>query len=225
MAISETHAVFEATAAGYDRDRMKLIPDHERFYSTALAAIPKNADHILDLGAGTGLFTAMIRAQHPDAHIHLIDNSGKMLEQAKERFRHDQDTVFQLGDYTSAAWGSQYDTIASALSIHHLDDHAKRTLFARIFEALQPGGVFVNAEQVAMGTPEDEHQAKANWLAEIRQNGATEQQIEDSLVRQQADRCATTLDQLQWLREAGFIDVAAPYERGRFAVITARKPL
>lgn len=42
-----------------------------------------------------------------------------------------------------------WDAIVSALAIHHLDDAAKRELFARVHAALAPGGMFVNAEQVA----------------------------------------------------------------------------
>src|SRR5436305_994263 len=106
-----TEAVFNNTAATYDADRAKLIPCFNRFYQVAVSLIPATADHILDLGAGTGLLSAFVRARFPDAYLHMIDNSEPMLAKARERLQGDQETHFQLADYTTAEWGSQYDAV------------------------------------------------------------------------------------------------------------------
>jgi len=224
MSPNNSKSVFDATAATYDRDRMKLIPGHERFYAAALELIPFDADHILDLGAGTGLFTAMVRAQFPDAYLHLIDISEPMLEQAKARFLRDQETVFQVGDYTTAPWGSSYDAIVSALSIHHLEDDRKQALFARVLEALKPGGVFINADHIAGPTPALEELYQQRWLSQVRKQGATAQQIADSLFRQQEDRRSPVEDQLAWMRAAGFTHVDCHYKDSSFAVLTGTRP-
>lgn len=224
MPTNNTQAVFDLTASSYNTDRARLIPGFAAFYGTALDLLPSDARRVLDLGAGTGLLATMIRERLPDAHLHLIDNSERMLSQARERFAHDANASFQLADYTAAPWGGPYDAVASALSIHHLDDEAKRQLCHRIFEDLSPGGLFFNAEQILAPTPEAEVQAREQWLADVRAAGATEQQIADSLLRQQEDRCATIDIQFEWLREAGFVDVRCPYSEGRFAVLCARRP-
>jgi tRNA (cmo5U34)-methyltransferase len=223
MSPNNSQAVFEATAATYDHDRMKLIPGYERFYASALELIPSDADHILDLGAGTGLFTAMIRACFPHAHLHLIDISEAMLEQARVRFQSDQETVFQVGDYTTVPWGPPYDAIVSALSIHHLEDDRKQALFARAFAALKPGGVFVNADHIGGPTPELEELYQQRWLSQVRDQGATEQQVADSLFRQKEDRRTSVDEQLAWMREAGFVHVDCHYKDGSFAVMTGRR--
>ena len=36
------------------------------------------------------------------------------------------------------------------------------------------------------------------------------------------DRCATVVDQLAWLRGAGFMDAGCLWRDGRFAVLVAR---
>lgn len=213
--------VFDITAQGYDIDRSRLIPSFEQLYQTAVALIPESADHILDLGAGTGLLSAFVRSRFQNARLHLIDNSQPMLAQAEIRFSQDQEVLCQLGDYTSAHWGSSYDAVVSALSIHHLTDEAKRGLFARIRRALKPGGVFVNAEQILQKTPVWEAEAKTLWLRDVRALGATEEQIRTSLLRQTEDRCATAEDQLGWLREAGFDEARTAFAEGRFAVLFA----
>ena len=213
--------VFDITAQSYDAPRAKLIPCFDRFYGTTLALIPDTAKRILDLGAGTGLLSAFVRSRFREAYLHLIDNSQPMLAQAETRFLHDQNVLCQLGDYTSAPWDPSYDAIVSALSIHHLTDDGKRTLFTRIRHALKPGGVFLNAEQILQPTAELELKAKQQWLQDVRDLGATEEQITASLLRQSEDRCATIADQLRWLRDAGFAEVRCPFTEGRFAVFFA----
>src|SRR6202041_2420156 len=109
--------------------------------------IPAGATRILDLGAGTGILTTFVRSWYPAAHIHLMDFSQPMIDLARKRLASDTNISYEVADYTSAPLGENYDAIVSALSIHHLEHPAKKSLFAKIFAALRPGGVFVNAEQ------------------------------------------------------------------------------
>lgn len=224
MATNATQAVFDLTAGSYNTDRARLIPGFAAFYETALGLVPADAQEVLDLGAGTGLLASFLRERLPHARLHLVDNSERMLAQAKERFADDDRVSFELADYTRADLGGPYDAIASALSIHHLEDADKRALCRRLYEALAPGGVFVNAEQILAPDAEMEARAREQWLADVRAAGATEQQIADSLLRQREDRCATVEAQLEWLREAGFVEVRCPYAEGRFAVMFGRRP-
>jgi tRNA (cmo5U34)-methyltransferase len=219
-----TQEVFDITAPTYDADRARLIPCFDAFYRRTTDLIPSGATHILDLGAGTGLLSAFVRQWYPAAHIHLLDVSAPMLDRARQRLAGDTNVSYEVADYTSAALGSGYDAIVSALSIHHLDDASKKSLFARIFAALRPGGVFVNAEQVAGPTPALDELYKKLWLEQVREAGATPQQIADSLYRQQDDRCASVEDQLTWLRSAGFTDVDCWFKDNRFAVLAGTRP-
>ena len=220
-----TREVFDSTATTYDIARSRLIPCFNDLYGTAIALIPESAEHILDLGAGTGLLSELARRRFPDAYLHLMDNSQPMLDQARELFSQDQRISFELADYTRAIAPLQYDAAISALSIHHLSDEAKKRLFLSIRAALNPAGVFVNAEQILAPTPKLEAEAKADWLKEVRELGATEDQIAASLRRQTEDRCATIEDQLRWMREAGFDSVRCVFARGRFAVLSAAMPV
>ncbi len=215
--------VFDATASTYDRNRALLIPDFESFYRWAVDLVPPTARRILDLGAGTGLLSAFIRSRLPEATLHLVDLSEAMLTKARERFAGQSGISFQCADYARAPLGGPYDAIVSALSIHHLADPDKESLFAAIYQALSPGGVFVDAEQILGATPALEEQYKSRWLGQVRAAGATEQQIADSLFRQEADRCATVDRQLAWLREAGFDHVDCWFKSGRFAVLAGTK--
>lgn len=222
--MSTTQAIFDITAPTYDADRAKLIPCYDAFHRRATDLIPAGATHILDLGAGTGILTTFVRTWYPAAHIHLMDFSAPMIDLARKRLAADTNVSYEVADYTSAPLGENYDAIVSALSIHHLEHPAKKALFAKIFAALRPGGVFVNAEQVAGPTDALDAVYKSLWLQQVREAGATPQQIADSLYRQQDDRCASVEDQLHWMREAGFTDADCWFKDNRFAVLAGTRP-
>jgi tRNA (cmo5U34)-methyltransferase len=225
MRENNSQAVFNATAATYDRDRMKLIPGHEAFYAAALELIPFDAATIVELGAGSGLFSAMLRKAFPEAHLHLIDFSQPMLDLARARLGDDRHIHYSLADYTTQPLPQSCDAVVSSLSIHHLEDERKRAILTPIFAALKPGGLFINADHIAGPTPELEETYQQRWLSDVRALGATEQQIADSLFRQQEDRRTPVASQLAWLRDAGFINVDCWYKHSSFAVFAGIRPL
>lgn len=221
MNMPSAQTVFDRTAATYDAARARLIPPYERFYTIAVELLPFEREaeiRVLDLGAGTGLLSAFVRERFPNARLTLVDIAESMLERARRRLGNDG-VEYGVYDYGSESVSGEWDAIVSALSIHHLEDEAKRNLFRRIHAALVPGGVFVNAEQVAGPTPELTRRYHEQWLKQIRERGATEQEIADAEYRMQADRCSSVEEQLAWMREAGFTDADCWLKEGRFAVM------
>ncbi|MGB7190295.1 MAG: class I SAM-dependent methyltransferase, partial [Acidobacteriaceae bacterium] len=219
MKIPTAETVFNRTAATYDAARARLIPPYDRFYSTAIALLPFATDaeiRILDLGAGTGLLSAFVREQFPNARLHLVDFVDSMLDRARQRLG-SAGVEYVRSDYASQPIDGEWDAIVSALSIHHLTDESKRSLFRHIRSALAPGGVFVNAEQVAGPTPALTRRYHQQWLTEVRERGATDQEIADAEYRMQTDLCSSVEDQLAWMREAGFNDADCWLKEGRFA--------
>ena len=176
---------------------------------------------VLDIGAGTGLLSAMVAAAFPRAHITLSDISGEMLAVARERLGEGGRFDYVEADIVTRALPGGFDAVVSALAIHHLDDGEKRDLYGRIHGALRPGGVFVNAEQVRGPTPEIDAANLAAWLAAVHELGVGDIELAQARERMKADRTATLEDQLGWLRDAGFSDVECPYEAGMFAVFGA----
>lgn len=217
---------FAATATTYDRARRQLIPCFDRFYGTAVDLLTtgdRPIGRVLDLGAGTGLLTAMIAGQHPAAEFVLVDEVDAMLTQARDRLRGVR-AEFVLGSFADALPEGPFDAVVSALAIHHLDDTAKQSLMTRVVAALAPGGLFVNAEQVLAPTPLlDAHQVR-RWRRAVVELGVTGEDLAAADRRMAADLCAPVEPQLEWLRAAGFVDVDAPFRDGRFAVLTGRRP-
>lgn len=218
--------VFSRYAAGYDAMRRRFIPCFDGFYGAGLRLIDDwkagEAFSVLDLGAGTGLFAALILERFPEARMSLLDASAAMLDRARARFPGRADVEFRVGDLASCELGGPWDAIVSALAIHHLEQEAKRDLFVRIRSALAPGGLFVNAEQVLGPTAEAEARYARFWHEDIRALGVPEREIALAAERMAFDRCATVEDQLGWMRAAGFSEVDCSFKAWRFAVLSGR---
>jgi tRNA (cmo5U34)-methyltransferase len=218
--------VFDAHADAYDGDglRRRLIPPFDAFYGTAVAAleIARPAPRrILDLGAGTGLFAGMVADAHPEAELVLLDAATAMLAEARDALG--DRASYVEGDLTHALPNGPWDAIVSALAIHHLDDPAKRDLYARIHDALAPGGVFVNAEQVAGASAFFDEHSRAWHQEACTAVGATPEEWAGAEARMAFDRCASVEHQLAWLREGGFADAECLFKDHRFAVLAARR--
>jgi tRNA (cmo5U34)-methyltransferase len=218
--------LFDQGADRYDRQRRKVIPCFNDFYQTVIDLIPF-ADYqgfsFLDLGAGTGLLSELILKTFSDATATLIDLSEKMLEKAKERFSLNKQVDFLTQDYAHARLPQGWDLIVSAMSIHHLTDQGKKLLCERVFEALNPGGVFINADLVKGETETIERRYQDRWIRWIQEAGLEEAELSGIFERMRYDRPSTLMLNLQWMREAGLRDVDCSYKYYNFAVVSGRR--
>jgi tRNA (cmo5U34)-methyltransferase len=217
---------FNKFAQDYDAQREYVIPQMREYYGAAVwameTAAPKPA--ILDVGAGTGLLSAFLLEKFPDARLTLMDISENMLDLARKRFAMRPKTKYIVCDYSCSDLGGPYDIACSALSIHHLAPEDKRRLFGRIFTALKPGGMFVNADQALGETPYFTQRYLDYWNEFLRGGPMTEAQHAEILKRRDTlDRNEKLSDQLAWLGEAGFADVDVVYKNRTFIVTVGKK--
>ncbi len=157
--------------------------------------VPVTARRILDLGTGDGRLLALLRDARPDSVGVGLDMSEPMLAAARERFA-GQSAVELVQHELSEPLPDlgRFDAIVSCFAIHHLLDERKRSLYAEIFERLEPGGVFCNLEHVASPT---DRLHRAFYEAIGYPPG-----FEDP-----SNHLLDVETQLGWLREIGFSDV------------------
>ncbi len=219
--------VFDSTARDYDRARRQLIPCFDEFYRAALDSLPFDRNYefnVLDLGAGTGILSALIAYSFPHVRITLVDVSREMLDQARERLAAGGDRFhFATMDYETQPIEGHYDAVVSALSIHHLSDDSKHSLFRKIHGALDSGGVFVNADQVRGETDAVERRNHEAWLRRVHELRTGESDLKAALKRMELDHTVPIETQLGWLREAGFGEVVCSYRNLIFAVCSGIK--
>jgi tRNA (cmo5U34)-methyltransferase len=202
-----------------------LVPPYDDLYATAVEAVDLSddkPDRILDLGAGTGLLSAGMRAAWPQAALTLTDAAGEMLKRARETLG-DDNISYVCADLVDPLPAGPWDAIVSALAIHHLTDEDKCGLFARIHAELREGGVFVNAEQVSGPKHLFTEHYEAWHERRAREAGSDDAEWEGAVERMSFDRCADVESQLRWLRRAGFDEVDCLFKDHRFAVLAARR--
>jgi ubiquinone/menaquinone biosynthesis C-methylase UbiE len=186
-----------------DRDVTRDATRRPRLVQMA-TLIPGAVDaplRILDVGGGYGAVTSAVLDTRPGAHVVLHDYSAVMLDQARERLTRYGDRVrFVQADLADANWasavGGPFDAVVSAIAIHNLfDADAIRRVYADIFGVLRPGGVFFNNDHIfPTGL------AIATMYANDFGRDISEVRVAPG---------ASLLEQLTWLRDAGFSEVDA----------------
>jgi len=223
----DVKALFDQAAQSYDQTRRRYIPCFDQFYGTVLELMPYPADaaiRVLDLGAGTGLLTALLASTFPNAHFTLTDISAEMLARAHTRFAAEPARFhYQVFDYVTESLDGAYDVVVSALSLHHTAWSDLPEIFKRIYDVLQPSGIFINADQVLGTTATNEAHYEVHWQRRVRELGCTEEEVTQAMARMKADRTAPLAQQLTWLTAAGFTNVECWFKEYRFAVYSGVK--
>jgi len=218
---------FNSVSKKYDSQRRYFIPCFDDFYGSCLPIVKllTNAKRVLDIGAGTGLFTQFINQERNDLHFTLTDISTDMLAIAKERFAGLDNFEFGEYDFSAGPIEGKYDLIISALAIHHLEDEQKTNLYQYVFDALNDGGVFINADQVEGRTPWFDDYYKSNWKETVINSGLEQKAIDAAFERIKLDKFAKLEPQLQMLENAGFSEVDCIYKYNNFVVMVACKTI
>lgn len=226
MDIKNISERFNQGAESYDARRRLLIPCFDDFYNTGislLAAINDSFDSILDLGAGTGLLTQYLYSRYPDAQITLVDVSDKMLEVARRRFAGLNNFNYIISDYSEQLPPGQFSLIASALSIHHLENDSKKNLYTGVYSKLEDGGCFINFDQFNASSDLINRHYEELWFKYVSKSIYKDEDRDLWFQRRELDR-ENTIDQtILLLKQAGFRTVECVYSYMKFGVVIALK--
>ena len=217
---------FNLVAKEYDSNRRKFLPCFDDFYINTTKLVVSNIaqpKRVLDLGAGTGLLSWFWLQECPSSEFVLVDIANEMLDVARKRFAGKDNVSYQVLDYIKELPSGRFDVIASALSIHHLEDDDKQTLFARIYDALPSGGLFVNYDQFCAGQPDMDRWFNTYWEGQITASGLTDHDIALWRQRQKLDRECSVEQETDMLCKCKFKTVKCVYSYQKFSVIAAIK--
>jgi tRNA (cmo5U34)-methyltransferase len=217
---------FNEEAAAYATNAVHFIPRYHEQNALLMDLLPFEDSfpvRVLDLGAGPGVLSALLLAKYPNALLHVFDVAENMISAARDHLAQYVDRItFQRGDFSADSFGDGYHLVLSGLSIHHLEDAAKKALFRRLWMALQPGGMLLIRDIVLGESPSITALYENLWRAYIRSEGVNEQAV---LHRYHAEDIPAGLEaQLAWLREAGFTEVGCHWKHLNFAIFSGRKP-
>lgn len=156
---------FHATTGGYDgHEYMGFIHGElihkwivDAAYGGAMFAQRYNATgetpkkgyrRILDMGCGTGYFTLALAKRFPDAEIHGLDCSRRMLEYACRK-GNEAGLALKLHHGLNEKSGfpdEHFDLVTSYILLHEIPVEAMNAIFRETFRILEPGGDFMMSD-------------------------------------------------------------------------------
>jgi SAM-dependent methyltransferase len=216
--------------ASYDADMDLMHPNRPKMIQVALELLPFAADRplrALDLGVGTGFFTARFLGLFPNAGVLAIDGAAAMVDLARARLGSLAGRVrFETGDFRDLApliperpapAGSDegpFDVCFSSYALHHLSRAEKESVVRQVRARLAPGGWFLNADLIVAETPEAEARLqtmraegivrRARGLDPRFPDVAATRAWLDRMQAAEGDQPMTLQEDLEVLRAAGF---------------------
>jgi trans-aconitate 2-methyltransferase len=167
---------------------------HTQWADQVLARLGRH-DTVLDAGCGSGRVTEMLLDRC--SHVIAVDAAPSMVAHARETLG-DRATVLEQ-NLLELSLPEPVDAVFSNAVFHWVPDHPR--LFARLFEALKPGGV-LEAQYGGCGNVERFH--------EVADEVGAEEPFASSLGGWVGPWNFTTDEQAAgWLAGAGFVDVRA----------------
>jgi cyclopropane fatty-acyl-phospholipid synthase-like methyltransferase len=207
----------DAAATGWDDaervdrylERVDGLAPRQAGEDVLRSLLPKAPRTLLDLGCGDGRLAALALEARPGLErVVAVDNSPAMLDKARLRFAGDRRVTVHHHDLARTLEGfGTFDVIISGSAIHHLEDRRKQSLFAEVTASLRPGGLFANLEVVASATPE----LHAEFLDLIGRPADDPE-----------DRLTDVGSQLQWMDQAGLVQVDCLWRWRGFALLAGR---
>lgn len=141
---------FSKTVNDYDTVVDKVVFKNDELHNELINAIFFDKDkelNILDLGCGTGHGMKIALERFAKAKITGVDFSPIMIEKAKNNLLSFSQRVKLLeANFNNYEFDQKYDAVISAIAIHNCTHDEKRELFKKIFDSLNNGGLFINAD-------------------------------------------------------------------------------
>jgi len=213
----------------YHEVQKSLVSEVKKFCLNSKKKIIK----VLEIGCGTGLTTELILNIDPRINVVGIDISFLMLEQAKSRlksFLGSRLSLF-LEDVNEFMENSteKHDIIASAYTIHNLQNQDKKKLFSIIRKSLNPNGLFINADIISQND-ELEHQKeldfmlnRASYFDEIKKPELKQEWIDHYKLDDTPKRKITESEYITLLKNSGFKNINKTYRKHMEATFIANK--
>ena len=173
--------------------------------------IPKDVKRVIDLGTGDGHLLKLLKRQIPNIKAVAVDVSPIMLDAARKYFANDPDVeVIEHNLSNSLPDMGQFDAVISSFVIHHLAHERKRSLYEEIYDIINSGGIFCNLEHVA-SVSQKQH---IHFFNAIGHSIETEDK---------SDKLLSVEEQLNWLKEIGFVDVDCYWKWLEMALLVGYK--
>jgi tRNA (cmo5U34)-methyltransferase len=218
---------FEEEAREYDGMIRKLIPYYEQMIEALVSALPFDREEtvdIIDLGCGTGTVASSVKKAYAKARMTCLDLAQNMLAVTADKLN-DPEAILIKDDLYHFDFPRQYNGVVSSLALHHLMTiEDKQKIYRKIYQALKPGGIFVNADVVLAANDTWQETYINQWKKFIRKSISAEE-MENKWMPSyyEEDHPVQLTDHFAMLQEAGFKTVDVIWKYYNFAVVAGVK--
>jgi tRNA (cmo5U34)-methyltransferase len=235
-------------AAGYDQAADVIHPHYLEIQDAILSLLPADlpaGSLVVDLGGGSGRLMERILDRLPVTGV-VIDQSEPFLALAERRLARFGSRAVCMLARLQDRWPGQLPArpaaIVSVSAIHHLEPEEKQQLYRQCFDALTPGGLLLNGDEVR-AADDDAHRAELEaWAAQMRAamssgrvpesfHPALEKWIDRNVTRfgepkRSGDDCHETIAaQLDYFRHVGFAAADCPWQQAMWALLRGQRAM
>jgi tRNA (cmo5U34)-methyltransferase len=225
IAIVKDH--FDSEAVGWDERALERVPYYKEMLCVLVSLLPFTKERkfsVLDLGTGTGTIAYLIKQAFPEAQITCMDIAPQMLEMSKKKLGVFSGIKYEQADLVDYRFKEKYDAVVSSLALHHLEpDKNKQDLYVRMYNALNAGGVFLNADIILADDEKTQERYLKKWREFVMSN-LSQEDMKWNLERYYREDRPNKLNvELEWLKKAGFSSAETHFKYYNFAVYGAVK--
>lgn len=200
-------------ARTYLAERQEL-PHRREGEDVLVDSLGSDVGRVIDLGSGDGRVLACVLESHPNAEGVALDNNAAMLEALADRFTDQRRVSIVQHDLAETLPGSLggFDSVVSALTLHHFEESRRRELLGEIAALLHPGGVFADLDLVRSST-------------EILHRRFMDRVPWELSPDRPWDRHPTLDQRVSWLDAAGFTNVDCVWKWRELALVVGESPV
>ena len=208
--------------ADYDRFIRTVIPHYETMRAVQLELLTRclpSDGRVIDLGGGTGALARAVAEKFPGVRVEIWDTDPAMVEVARERCAAFGDRVHFV-ERSFAEPLPACDAVVACIALHHVKEMpAKGKIYANIFQALRPGGIFANADCVMSETPAVRTASYEGWTKFMEEQGLSSAEAQQQFAEWAKEDCYPPLaTELRLLAEAGFAEPDCFWRTAPFTV-------
>ena len=221
---------FYVSDRSYDLTAEKALPHYHEAHRLLVSCLPFPRDtkiEVIDLGVGSGVTSAYVLKNFPNARVTGVDLFPEMLDEARPRLKPFADRVALVQSENTkflASAETKVDAILSAFCIHHQDEQGKKDLFTAIKKRLKPDGVFLMLDWTIFNSPHLHKIARANTMRHLEDNVSDAEYREKWAYHWNYINIPSSADDMvAWLKSSGlFAEVV--FRDMELALISAAMP-
>lgn len=227
MVFGKVDEKFNEVAAEFDQLMQKIMPDYHFFQKALVENLPfdvTDAFRVIDLGCGTGNLGKMILERFPRSEVVCVDFSADMLKAAEQKIGKERAKFMQC-DFYQLEFPGKFDAVVSSLALHHLrTEEDKRVFYQKMYDAMNPNGVHLNAENVLSPDPVLQKEFIDRWRKFMRKSFSDEEIDRVWLAGYYDDDHPVTLScHARLMAQTGFRHFDVILKSYHFALLYARK--